>query len=1529
MKRRIKALLLAMLMVVSVLVVDVPHVHASEGGFSVSANKVVRGETFTVDFVIPAQEELGSSLDAYFLFDNSTFELKSLTAAELDGMDMFKVTDVDDANESGEYGVFAFYYSSNGFSLASAYTISAEFGVKQAAAKGKYEFVADTVLLYDVNESIAYEVEDTSVSVEVVIPANSVKIKDENLNEFEELVLQEESETKLIASITPADSSDTVVWSSDNETVATVDANGKVTAVKAGTATITATAGSVSDTCEVTVTCAHKNVTSYEEVAATCTEDGKKAYSLCECGVCLVDGEEVDASALVIEALGHEFTTYVAKQDATCTANGTKEYHKCTRCNAISLDGESECTEEDLVITSQGHQYGEQVADDYLVSVATCTESAVYNKSCTVCGEEHESETFESGDPLGHDLKYYERVEAGCTTAGNIEYWYCEECEEYFKDEDATIKTNESGVVISATGHDKEEDTEYSSDAEDHWKACGCGNIIVDKQAHQLVDKTDETYHWEECSVCGKELNKEAHVYDQQNAEADYLKSVATCENAAVYYKSCSCGYESTTDTFETQALGHDFTGNIIPAIAPTCTEDGKYAYYECQRDNCSAISKDGTDVCTEEELVDSKLGHNLIKTEASDPTCTEEGNSAYWTCQRTECQKHYSDEEAENEITDLSTTVIAATGHSSVEATAWTTDGVNHWKVCTNTGCNEVIVLAASHDLEMKYDETHHWELCETCGYTTEKEEHVGGSATCLEKATCEVCAAKYDDIGSHNWIKGTTYLKSEATCEDAAVYYMLCSVCNKQHETDTFEYGDALGHDYELQDEVSQTCEDEGTKEHYACTRCDAVSLDGNTECTEEELVIQADGHVTVYTSAVAPTCTTSGNNAYWQCQTEGCGKYFEEAAATTELTWDEDIYLEELGHTASDSWTKDESNHWKECVRCDSANITDKDSHDFEMQSNETHHWKECTVCGYTTTEEQHAGGTATCIKLAECGTCSKEYGSFAACTYAEVEADKYVKTEATCEGEGEYYKSCTVCGEAHATETFETDALGHDYELQAEVPETCEGEGTKEHYACTRCDAVSFDKVDKCEASELVIPAAGHEYDEVEAEAYVITEATCEAKGEYYKSCTVCGKAHATETFETDALGHDYELQAEVPETCEGEGTKEHYACTRCDAVSFDKVDKCEASELVIPAAGHEYDEVVAEEYLVSEATCIAKAVYKVSCTVCDEAHETETFETGDVNADNHAGEIELRDVKEAKCYEYGYTGDTYCLDCGVLVEEGEQIDKLAHNITTWEVVKEPTTTEEGLKVGYCEYKAEGCTEEQYVTLAKLVAVGEEIQVETDGEVTVESVIVSSESNVNEDVILQIEDVTDELSEAELAAVETAAQQLEEVDDEAEVLTIFDIHLLIREMSESGEVISESEFDLEGSVELKIQLSEEFVNNYENIVLIHVKDDGSIEVIPYTIDENNVVTFTAKDFSYYAFVGTEKEEDNTDVDTDVDTDDDSADNSTDNSTNNSTDNKDNPNTGDTAPILLWLTIAILAMGTAIVSKTKKQR
>lgn len=86
------------------------------------------------------------------------------------------------------------------------------------------------------------------------ITVSSVPVESVSLNKSTTTIAAGSNET-LIATVTPDNATDkTVKWTSSDSTVATVDPNGKVTAVKVGTATITAAAGGKYATCTVTVT---------------------------------------------------------------------------------------------------------------------------------------------------------------------------------------------------------------------------------------------------------------------------------------------------------------------------------------------------------------------------------------------------------------------------------------------------------------------------------------------------------------------------------------------------------------------------------------------------------------------------------------------------------------------------------------------------------------------------------------------------------------------------------------------------------------------------------------------------------------------------------------------------------------------------------------------------------------------------------------------------------------------------------------------------------------------------------------------------------------------------------------------------------------------------------------------------------------------------------------------------------------------------------------------------------------------------
>lgn len=87
-----------------------------------------------------------------------------------------------------------------------------------------------------------------------------------------------------------------------------------------------------------------------------------------------------------------------------------------------------------------------------------------------------------------------------------------------------------------------------------------------------------------------------------------------------------------------------------------TCTEDGNTAYWTCSVCNKYFSDENGTNEIAENSWV-IKAAHTLTKTEAKGATVTETGNKEYWHC--LDCDKYFADENATNEI-KLDDTVIS-----------------------------------------------------------------------------------------------------------------------------------------------------------------------------------------------------------------------------------------------------------------------------------------------------------------------------------------------------------------------------------------------------------------------------------------------------------------------------------------------------------------------------------------------------------------------------------------------------------------------------------------------------------------------------------------------------------------------------------------------------------------------------------------------------------------------------------------------------------------------------------------------------
>ena len=176
------------------------------------------------------------------------------------------------------------------------------------------------------------------------------------------------------------------------------------------------------------------------------------------------------------------------------------------------------------------------------------------------------------------------------------------------------------------------------------------------------------------------------HTYDQEIQKPETLKSAADCTNDAVYFKSCSCGEISTTETFTAAGtqLGHAWASDWSKdtdnhwKICSRCHEKKDEAAHDYGSDNIC-------DTCGYDKTVPHT--HNLTLVPAKAPTCTEKGNTAYYTCDG--CDKWFEDATGASEITDKTSVILAATGHS---ASDWKSDNTDHWKECTVVGCGVII---------------------------------------------------------------------------------------------------------------------------------------------------------------------------------------------------------------------------------------------------------------------------------------------------------------------------------------------------------------------------------------------------------------------------------------------------------------------------------------------------------------------------------------------------------------------------------------------------------------------------------------------------------------------------------------------------------------------------------------------------------------------------------------------------------------------------------------------------------------------
>lgn len=381
--------------------------------------------------------------------------------------------------------------------------------------------------------------------------------------------------------------------------------------------------------------------------------------------------------------------------EANCTAKAHSQYWQCSKCGQIFAD-------------------------------AAGTKTA-------------KLKDFETGkeDETNHtDLKHVPSKAATCTEKGNIEYWRCSGCGNYYSDAAGTVKTTSAKVSTSKNDHD------YYWVADEvagvHYQKCRVCGTTTGTSSHS--GGTASCKAQAKCAKCGAsygELDPNTHVNFEIRNE---VKATETTQGYTgdKYCKDCGAFIEKGS-YYSAQCAGGCKDIELVKGTPKTCTEDGTIDYYRCKK--CGNMYKDerASILITKDDLVDKCTGHDL-----------------------------HPGTDLVGKISQDNLKLLAKTiGLSTPQIVQMIRDGT--------FDLDHIIGMIKIKDIDHCSDDTYHWLGCQRCGKTLEdlrdelnsagfeinekwyelsrKTAHTGGTATCTEKAVCDECGDAYGELGAHRY--------------------------------------------------------------------------------------------------------------------------------------------------------------------------------------------------------------------------------------------------------------------------------------------------------------------------------------------------------------------------------------------------------------------------------------------------------------------------------------------------------------------------------------------------------------------------------------------------------------------------------------------------------------------------------------------------------------------------------------------------------------------------------------------------------
>lgn len=360
------------------------------------------------------------------------------------------------------------------------------------------------------------------------------------------------------------------------------------------------------------------------------------------------------------------------------------------------------------------------------------------------------------------DLEHFPSKAATCTEKGNIEYWYCSGCDNYYSDAAGTVKTTSAKVSTSKNDHD------YYWVADEvagvHYQKCRVCGTTTGTSSHS--GGTASCKAQAKCAKCGAsygELDPNTHVNFELRNE---VKATETTQGYTgdKYCKDCGAFIERGS-YYSAQCAGGCKDIELVKGTPKTCTEDGTIDYYRCKK--CGNMYKDerASILITKDDLVDKCTGHDLH------PGTNLVGSIS------------------QDNLKLLAKTI----GLSTPQIVQMIRDGT--------FDLDHIIGMIKIKDIDHCSDDTYHWLGCQRCGKTLEdlrdelnsagfeinekwyelsrKTAHTGGTATCTEKAVCDECGDAYGELGAHRYDAVVT----APTCTQNGYTKHTCSSCKDSY--------------------------------------------------------------------------------------------------------------------------------------------------------------------------------------------------------------------------------------------------------------------------------------------------------------------------------------------------------------------------------------------------------------------------------------------------------------------------------------------------------------------------------------------------------------------------------------------------------------------------------------------------------------------------------------------------------------------------------------------------------------------------